>query len=36
MLQVPRWATEVSIPLGFGLLALQSLLEITRLRKPSR
>jgi len=35
MLQVPRWATEVAIPLGFGLLALQSLLEITRLRTPA-
>lgn len=34
MLQVPRWATESAVPLGFGLLMLQSLIEITRLRRP--
>jgi TRAP-type C4-dicarboxylate transport system permease small subunit len=36
MMQVPRWATESAIPLGFGLLTLQSVIEIARLRRAAR
>ena len=31
MLSVPQWMTEIAIPLGFGLLLLQCLLEAARL-----
>ena len=30
MLAVPRWTTESAIPIGFGLLSLQCLVEIVR------
>ncbi len=30
MLAVPRWTTESAIPIGFGLLSLQCLVEIIR------
>ena len=30
MLAVPRWATESAIPIGFGILTLQCLVEIIR------
>ncbi|MBB4267655.1 TRAP transporter small permease [Roseospira visakhapatnamensis] len=31
MLQVPKWMTEVAIPVGFGLLLAQALVELGRL-----
>jgi TRAP-type C4-dicarboxylate transport system permease small subunit len=31
MLGVPKWMTEVAIPFGFALLALQALAELIRL-----
>lgn len=31
MLSVPQWMTEIAIPLGFGLLLLQSCLEAVRI-----
>lgn len=33
MLSVPQWMTELAIPLGFTLLALQALAELIRLPK---
>lgn len=33
MLSVPQWTTELAIPLGFTLLALQALAELIRLPK---
>ena len=33
MLSVPKWMTESAIPIGFGLLALQCLAELTALYK---
>lgn len=30
MLDLPTWVTELAIPIGFGLLFLQALIEITR------
>jgi TRAP-type C4-dicarboxylate transport system permease small subunit len=33
MLAVPQWMTELAIPLGFTLLALQALAELIRLPK---
>lgn len=33
MLAVPQWMTELAIPLGFTLLALQALAELVRLPK---
>jgi len=34
MLSVPRWMTESAIPLGFGILFLQCLVEIARVLRP--
>ncbi len=31
MLNLPAWATEASIPIGFALIALQALVELARL-----
>jgi TRAP-type C4-dicarboxylate transport system permease small subunit len=35
MLSVPQWVTELAIPLGFTLLALQALAELIRLPQSS-
>jgi len=34
LLNLPIWITELSIPFGFGLLALQAVVELLRLRDP--
>jgi TRAP-type C4-dicarboxylate transport system permease small subunit len=30
MLAVPKWMTEISIPIGFGLMLLQTAVELVR------
>ena len=35
MLGLPQWATEIAIPVGFGLLLIQAVIQLAGLARPT-